>query len=242
MPKLPPVGLFVVGTDTEVGKTYVTAMIASQLHQQGKKVGVYKPVASDCYDDGDEVISEDAVTLWQAAGQPGSWKDVCPQRFRAPVAPHLAARAEGKELDGDRLRTGIEVWAEGYDIVLVEGVGGLMTPISDTEYVADLALDFGFPLVIVAPNMLGVINQTLQTLITAAAFDDGLSVAGLILNCVQYLESDQSTKTNWEQIASRTNTPVLAEVKYQDKEFSTEIDWIALAKGQQLTTVNPTQA
>lgn len=229
MPKMPPAGLFVVGTDTEIGKTYVTSLIAKQLHEEGVNVGVYKPVASDCYDDGDDVISEDAVTLWQAAGQPRSWQDVCPQRFRAPVSPHLAARMEGKELDVERLRTGLEAWSD-CDIVLVEGVGGLMTPISDTEYVADLATDFGFPLLVVAPNMLGVINQTLQTLITAAAFDEGLTVAGLILNRVQYLDSDQSTTTNAEQIAARTSTPILGEVGYQAKQFPTKVDWMALAR------------
>jgi dethiobiotin synthetase len=229
MPKYPPIGLFVVGTDTEVGKTYVTALIAKQLHDAGKRVGVYKPVASDCYDDGDQVISEDALTLWHAAGQPGTVHDVCPQRFRAPLAPHLAARAEGKELDADLMRSGLEKWASGYDIVLVEGVGGLMTPVSDAEYVADLAFEFGFPILVVAPNVLGVINQTLQTLITAAAFENGLNVAGLILNNIQFQERDISVKTNRQEIEKRTSTPILAEVGYNADEFPAEVDWIRLA-------------
>lgn len=229
MSKYPKVGLFVVGTDTEVGKTYVTALIAKQLHEAGKRVGVYKPVASDCYDDGDQVISEDALTLWHAAGQPGSVHDVCPQRFRAPLAPHLAARAEGKELDLQLMRTGLEKWATGYDIVLIEGVGGLMSPVGDTEYVADLAYEFGFPLLVVAPNMLGVINQTLQTLITAAAFEDGLNVAGLVLNNVQFQERDVSVKTNRHEIERRTSTPILAEIEYSADEFPVAVDWIRLA-------------
>jgi dethiobiotin synthetase len=229
MPKYPPVGLFVVGTDTEVGKTYVTALIAKQLHEAGHRVGVYKPVASDCYDDGDQVISEDALTLWHAAGQPGTVHEVCPQRFRAPLAPHLAARAEGKELDSDLMRSGLEKWATGYDIVLVEGVGGLMTPVSDSEYVADLAYEFGFPIVVVAPNVLGVINQTLQTLITAAAFENGLNVAGLILNNIQFQERDISVKTNRQEIEKRTSTPILAEIPYSADEFPNPIDWLRLA-------------
>lgn len=229
MPSSNPPGLFIVGTDTEVGKTYITSMIASQLHAEGYRVGVYKPVASDCYDDGDDVISEDAVTLWQSAGQPRTWQEVCPQRFRAPVAPHLAAEMEGKKLDEELLRTGLNVWCDS-DIVLVEGVGGLMTPISDTEYVADLAADFGFPLIVVASNMLGVINQTLQTLVTAAAFDDGLDVAGLVLNRVQYLDSDRSISTNCAQIRSRTPVPILADVGYQANEFAQKVDWMKLAK------------
>lgn len=229
MPKYPPVGLFIVGTDTEVGKTYVTALIAKHLHDAGKRVGVYKPVASDCYDDGDQVISEDALTLWHAAGQPGTFNDVCPQKFRAPLAPHLAARAEGKELDSDLMRTGLEKWASGYDIVLVEGVGGLMTPVSDSEYVADLAFEFGFPILVVAPNVLGVINQTLQTLITAAAFENGLNVSGIILNNIQFQERDISVKTNRQEIEKRTSTPILAEIPYNADELPVEIDWIRLA-------------
>lgn len=229
MPKYPPVGLFIVGTDTEVGKTYVTALIAKQLHDAGKRVGVYKPVASDCYDDGDQVISEDALTLWHAAGQPRTVQDVCPQQFRAPLAPHLAARAEGKELDLELMRTGLEKWSDGYDIVLVEGVGGLMTPVSDAEYVADLAFEFGFPILVVAPNVLGVINQTLQTLITAAAFENGLNVAGIILNNIQFQERDISVKTNRQEIEKRTSTPILVEVAYNADELPVEVDWIRLA-------------
>jgi dethiobiotin synthetase len=231
MSNVPPLGLFIVGTDTEVGKTYVTALIAKQLRAAGKRVGVYKPVASDCYDDGDQVISEDALTLWHAAGQPGSWHEVCPQRFKAPLAPHLAARAEGKELDGELMRKGLEKWLD-YDIVLVEGVGGLMTPLNDSEYVADLAFEFGFPIIIVAPNMLGVINQTLQTLITAAAFEDGLPVAGIILNNIQFQERDVSVTTNRREIESRTSTPILAEIPYNADSFPLEIDWFELAKAR----------
>lgn len=231
MAQIPPVGLFIVGTDTEVGKTYVTSLIAKQLHAAGKRVGVYKPVASDCYDDGDQVISEDALTLWHAAGKPQTWHEVCPQRFRAPLAPHLAARAEGRELDSQLMRDGLAKWSTGYDIVLVEGVGGLMTPLSDTEYVADLVYEFGFPVVVIAPNMLGVINQTLQTLITAAAFEDGLNVAGVVLNNIQYQESDVSTTTNRQEIATRIGVPVLTEVSYKADSIKDEIDWIGLATG-----------
>jgi dethiobiotin synthetase len=110
------------------------------------------------------------VAIWNAAGRPGELERVCPQRFAAPLAPHLAARAEGREIDTSLLRQGIDYWRERSDIVLVEGAGGLMSPLGDNEYVADLAEDFGFPLIVVSRNALGTINQTLQTLITAEAW------------------------------------------------------------------------
>ncbi len=133
---------------------------------------------------GGELVSPDAVALWEAAGRPGTLEHVCPQLFAAPLAPHLAARAEGRRVDAKLLREGIEYWRETSDVVLVEGAGGLMSPISDDDYNADLAAEFGFPLVVVAANELGTINATLQTLITAATYCDGLDVAGIVLNSV----------------------------------------------------------
>ncbi len=168
-------GLFITGTDTAVGKTYVAALIARWLAACGRRVGVYKPAASGCTREAqDRLVSDDAVTLWEAAGQPGNLERVCPQRFAAPLAPHLAARAEGREIDARLLRSGLDYWRARSDIVLVEGAGGLMSPLGDGEYVADLARDLGFPLIVVSRNILGTINATLQTLIAAAVHRGGL--------------------------------------------------------------------
>ena len=133
-------GIFITGTDTDVGKTYVAALIAKQLHKQGVNVGVHKPAASSCTDNGDNMLFiEDADALWNAAGQPATVNHVCPQMFRAPLAPHLSARAEGKEIHRGLLVQGIEYWQENSDFIIVEGAGGLMSPISDDDFVADLA-------------------------------------------------------------------------------------------------------
>lgn len=222
-------GLFITGTDTEVGKTYVTALIARALRDAGHRVGVYKPAASGCERRGRTLFSDDAVALWEAAGKPGTLDEVCPQRFAAPIAPHLAARAEGKELDARLLRTGIKPWLERSEIVLVEGAGGLMSPMGDQEYVADLAYDFGFPLVVVARNVLGTINHTLQTLITASTFRDGLPVAGIVLNNPRRPRSDASLATNHAELAARCVPPVLAEVGWKAKGFDAAVDWFRLA-------------
>ena len=126
------------------------------------------------------MVSEDAVALWEAAGQPLSLDEVCPQRFRAPVAPHLAAKAEGREIDSQLLRQGLSAWKDQCEVVVVEGSGGLMSPIGDHEFVADLAADIGYPLIIVVPDVLGCINFAMQTLIAAACYGKGLKVADLI--------------------------------------------------------------
>ena len=240
-------GLFITGTGTGVGKTYVAALIARALRAAGHRVGVYKPAASGCSRvqgsglrgqgcsggacPARSLISEDAVRLWDAAGRPGTLHRVCPQCFEAPLAPHLAAIEEGRRLDAKLLRSGLDYWKKRSDVILVEGAGGLMSPLGDEEYVADLACDFGFPLVIVARNALGTINQTLQTLIAAATFREGLPVAGIVLNNPGPPADDPSTSTNRRELALRCVPPILAEVAWQSDRFDAEVDWFALAGG-----------
>ena len=228
--KKPPLGLFVTGTDTEVGKTWVASMIVRCLVESGHRVGVYKPVASDCIGDGTKMVAEDALALWEAAGRPLSLDAVCPQKFEAPLAAPLAARAEGRSIDSKLLREGVSVWADECDIVVVEGAGGLMSPVTEDEFVADLAADLGYPLIVVAPNVLGVINQSLQTLITAACFRDGLPVAGIVLNDTQILDGDVSIDSNQDEIARRTETPILGRVRYEAQKLNCEIDWMEIAR------------
>ncbi len=223
-------GLFITGTSTGVGKTHVGALIARALVKQGYRVGVYKPIASGCRRDSGELVADDAVRIWEAAGRPGTLAEVCPQRFAAPVSPPLAAQFAGSVVDPQLLRTGLEVWQERSDIVLVEGAGGLMSPLSEVDYNANLAEDFGFPLVVVAANELGTINATLQTLITAKYVAPRLPIAGVILNRLSLLPDDESTSTNAAEIVRRGNVPLLATVTYGQQELRADVDWYELAR------------
>ena len=174
-PRVP--GLFITGTDTGVGKTYVTAMIARSLVKGGRRVGVYKPAASGCRLEGQHLVSDDAVALWEAAGRPGELDRLCPQRFLAPLAPHLAAQQEASNSTPAAPPRARLLARPGGDC-FSGSAGGLMSPLGETDYVADLATEFGFPLVVVTRNALGTINQTLQTLIAARTFcgrEKGLS-------------------------------------------------------------------
>ncbi len=225
-------GLYITGTNTSVGKSHVTRLIARALVRAGYRVGVYKPVATDCKRHGTEVVAPDAVKLWESAGRPGTLEEVCPQRFVAPLAPPTAARLEGREVDRELLRRGLEVWRERSDIVLVEGAGGLLSPMSDEDDNATLAAEFGFPLVVVAINELGTINSTLLTLVAAETLIPQIPIAGIVMNRLALFPDDESTKTNADEIACRTEVPVLACVNYQQQEFREEIDWHALACSQ----------
>ncbi len=225
-------GLFVVGTDTGVGKTRVASRIARALLTSGQNVGVYKPAASGCSLVDGELISDDAVALWEAAGRPGDLAAVCPQRFKAPLAPHLAARADGLEIDASLLRNGLNHWLQRSEVVVVEGAGGLLSPLGDGEYVADLAVEFGLPLVLVAPNKIGVINQVLQTLMAAAYFSPALQFAGIVLNDVLPPGSDDpSISSNRRELEARCSVPLLAQLGYDATEFDRPIDWGSVAHG-----------
>lgn len=223
-------GLFVVGTDTGVGKTYVAARIVAALARQGLRVGVYKPAASSCRRMGRALVSDDAIALWRAAGEPGALRAVCPQRFAAPLAPHLAARQERKEIDSRLLRRGIDYWRKRSDVIVVEGAGGLMSPIGESDYVADLAAEFGFPLIIVTPNRIGAINSTLLTLIAAAARPKPLPIAGIVLNDVLPPDSgDPSMHSNRMELELRCVPPVLAHLSHGAPLFDSAVDWLAVS-------------
>ena len=222
-------GLFIAGTNTEVGKTHVAAMIARSLVQSGRRVGVYKPAASGCREAAEGLVADDAVALWEAASRPLTLEQVCPQRFLAPLAPPRAALAEGRRIDARLLRTGLEPWLAASEIVIVEGAGGLMSPLSEEDYNIDLAAEFGLPLVIVAANELGVINATLQTLITARARAPKLPIAGVVLNQATQRPDDASLASNAEELAARCDAPLLTTVAHSGSAFGQQVDWFALA-------------
>ena len=168
-------GLFVAGTDTDVGKTAVAVAIVSELFAAGVRVGVYKPVASGAPGRGG-----DADRLWRAAGRPLTAAAVCPQAFTAALAPADAARAEGRTIDEVLLRRGIEPWHAASDLVIAEGAGGLFSPLGPHTLGADLARDLDLPLVLVDVARLGMVGRTLAAVRAARA--EGLRVAAVILS------------------------------------------------------------
>ncbi|WP_145063088.1 dethiobiotin synthase [Adhaeretor mobilis] len=224
--------LFITGTNTEVGKTHVAAMLARSLVERGTRVGIYKPVASGCRKKDGELIADDAVALWEAAGRPSTLEQVCPQRFTAPVSPPTSAALEGKSVDARLLRTGLDYWRENYEVTLVEGAGGLMSPLSEEDFNIDLARELGGPIIIVAANRLGVINATLQTIITAKTQAAECPIAGVVLNQVTPNENDASLATNAIELAGQLrsvgNVTLLASVGFGEERFAEPIDWGSL--------------
>ena len=207
-----PPTLFFAGTDTDVGKTYVASLIAAALVGSGQRVGVYKPVASDCRDEGGQRVAADAVSLWEAAGRPLTIDDVCPQRFIAPLSPPAAAAAEGKAVDAERLRSGADRWGDDFDVRIVEGAGGLFSPLADGLLNIDLVKQFESPrLLIVAADRLGVIHQVRAT--CEGGKQQGVTASGIIL-CQPTPEVDDSVQSNRAEIERYCDVPVIGSVGY----------------------------
>ncbi len=208
--------LFVTGTDTSVGKSWVASLILRQLRSDNVRIGAYKPVCSgaEILDDGTRVWP-DPVALANAINWTGELDAICPQRFSIPVVPNVAARLEGREVSDSLLRTGLCRWEETADYVVVEGAGGLLCPLSDRTTVADLAADLQTPLVIVAANRLGVINHTLLTVEVARS--RGLKTAAVVLNCCVAPDDafDPSMETNQNQLQHWLPEVPIFECRYE---------------------------
>ena len=175
--RLGPRGLFVTGTDTEVGKTVVASAIAATLAALGERVSVFKPVVTGLDDlDGPEA---DHLRLRAAARSAQPPRDISPYLFGPPVSPHLAAAAAREPIEPHRLLAAARHAAAAGDVLVAEGVGGLLVPLSDSYLVRDFAADLGMPVVIAARPGLGTISHTLMTI--ECARSAGLDVAGVVL-------------------------------------------------------------
>ena len=179
-------GLFVTGTGTEVGKTVVASAIAYAARAAGDRVAVFKPAVSGLDDHPlrpevweSAAALPDHALLRLAAGSRQGDEQVAPYRYGPALSPHLAADLAGERIDPDRLRGAALAATEDADLLLCEGVGGFLVPLTADYLVRDLARDVALPVVVAASPGLGTINHTLLTI--QAVRDAGLEVAGVVL-------------------------------------------------------------
>lgn len=228
-------GLFVTGTDTDVGKTAVAVAIVRRLRQDGVRVGVYKPVASGIPPA--EIAGSDAARLWEAAGRPKPIELVCPQVFAAAISPPLSARLEGRRVDERLLRAGFEVWKQASDIVIVEGAGGLFSPLGDRSLNVDLACDLGLPLVVVDSARLGAIGRTLA--VAEAASSRGLRLAAVVLSQgIPWVDDGDDPAhpraiavQSAETLADRLRPVPVTMLAHHASACLPDLAWLALARG-----------
>jgi dethiobiotin synthetase len=198
--------LLVTGTDTGVGKTFVACALARAWRAEGRRVGVVKPAET-----GVETEPEDARRLADAAGDPSPLDDVCPYRFRAPLAPAVAAAREGVAIDVERIVGLIGRRSSTVDVLVVEGAGGLLVPLAGTTTFLDLAIRARLPLLIVAANRLGTVNHTALTARVACAA--GVAVTGFVLSQPS-ATTDASAESNADTITALTGLRCLGSLPH----------------------------
>ncbi|MCF6234979.1 MAG: dethiobiotin synthase [Gammaproteobacteria bacterium] len=206
-------GVFVTGTDTDIGKTWVSAGLMVALKKQGRCVAGMKPVASGCKPLPEGLRNEDAGLLMEQASQKFLYENVNPFAFVPAIAPHLAASDVGEVISCEKIMQHYRCLESQADYVVVEGVGGWKVPLNDQETVADLAHTLALPVILVVGIRLGCINHALLSY--EAIIRDGLNVVGWVANSIE--ESSLRFNENIEAIRQRIKAPLLGVVPWMDQ-------------------------
>jgi dethiobiotin synthetase len=176
-------GYFITGTDTGVGKTLVAVALTRAFAARGLRTAVMKPVAAGVIETPDGPRNDDALELLGAASVPAPYEDVNPWLLSTPASPHLAARADGVTVTHERILAAQRRLALASDVLVVEGAGGWLAPISATETMADVAEKLALPVILVVGLRLGCLNHALLT--RDAIRSRGLRFAGWVANRMQ---------------------------------------------------------
>jgi dethiobiotin synthetase len=200
-------GYFITGTDTGVGKSVVTACLATLFKSWGEDVGVMKPIETGVDPECFSAANSDSRFLMEVSDVHDSPEEVCPFRLKTPASPYQAARIEAMEIDPEKILQRFRVLQSKHSMMLVEGIGGLLVPITQRYNVADLALQMGLPLIIVSRIKIGTLNHTLLTI--NAARQHGLKIKGVILNPSYEGELDAIEEEQGSLIEQFSDTPVL---------------------------------
>ncbi|RTZ60518.1 MAG: dethiobiotin synthase [Gammaproteobacteria bacterium] len=200
-------GYFITGTDTEIGKTHIASALVRALVRQGNTVVGMKPIAS-----GDVGHSRDAEQLIAASNMDANYGDINPYLFPEPVSPHLAARQAGASIKLSVISDCYRRLAQRADVVIVEGVGGWLAPLSDSLSVQALAQELELPVILVVGMRLGCLNHALLS--EQAIRHSGLELVGWVANVIDpdMLCLEQNIAT----LESRIAAPLLATVAYGD--------------------------
>lgn len=208
-------GFFVTGTDTGVGKTVITVALLKLMKTFGLKACGMKPVESGCVREHEELIPSDGIFIKTAGELEEPLGTISPSRFEHPLAPLAASQIEDRPIDLEKIQTAYAHLSSQYDAVIVEGIGGLLVPVTENYSVLDLAKDFGLPVIVVSRTGLGTLNHTMLTV--NYAMKEGLEVAGIILNESLPPENTLAEKTNVDILMKISPVPLFGVFPYLKK-------------------------
>lgn len=240
LPRIDIPGLFITATDTEVGKTVVAGAIADWFRRCHLRVGVCKPFATGCVHRREGLVSEDSEILAYSADAKFPLDLICPQRWAEPLAPAVAAERAGIPVDWESVVRSLRLMSAQSDVMVIEGIGGLMTPLDPRHTVRDLIGWLRLPVVVVARAGLGTINHTLLTL--ESLRNAGATVAGVVINRYPADGASIAEETNPRAIERWGKTAVLCVVpaeKFEPPQLPPGItgaidtvDWGSIARGK----------
>jgi len=235
-------GLFIAGTGAGVGKTLIAGAIAKILTDSGQNVGVFKPIATGCRRDWDGLISNETEFLAACANSDLSLSTITPVGYITQAAPIVGATQEKRPIDFDGIAAAYKEICENTDIVVVEGIGGVRTPLTIEFDLLDLAVEFALPVVIVASLDQGTINHTLMTIDCIRAAQ--LKITGIVLNGYNAVHETIVDETAGPVIAQCSGVDILCTVPFDETvDIETQnlgetivpslldCDWSELARG-----------
>src|SRR3989338_4855811 len=211
-----PQGIFITGTDTGVGKTFIATGIASALKRQGINVGVMKPAHTGCKVKNGLLIPSDSITLARAAAVNDPINLITPYIFKEPVAPYAATKENNKRINPSRIIKSFEKLCERHDYMVVEGIGGVLVPITRDFYVADLIKRFNIPALIVTRPGLGTINHTMLTI--NCLMEREIPIKGIVINYSKKEKTFLAIKCAPDIIESLSQIPVIGLISYRYKK------------------------
>lgn len=200
-------GIFVTGTDTGVGKTFVAAGIAAALRRRGLDIGVMKPVHTGCKTRQERLIPEDSIRLIRSAAVDDPLELITQYTFKEPAAPYVAALENGVAINIERIIKSYKVLCQRHDFVIVEGIGGLLVPITREFYVADLIKRFKLPVLLVIRPGLGTINHTLLAL--SCLKERRIRPMGIVINYNRKGKGTLAEKRCQETLERLSGIPIL---------------------------------
>ena len=204
--------IFITGTGTDVGKTYISALIVKKMREAGFNCGYFKPVISGVTEMCGHLMESDANYVIQAANIPAEPESCVSYYWQEAVSPHLAAKRKNQEIDIDKIKYDFAQINKKFDYLLIEGAGGITCPLkinSEEKYLLkDLIWELGLSIIIVADAGLGTINSTLLTVDYAKS--NGIEIEGIILN--NYESDNFMHWDNLEEIETLTGINVVATV------------------------------
>ena len=215
-------GYFITGTDTNVGKTVVTACLLALYREQGIDTGVMKPIETGVDEKCSSEANSDAKFLLTISGNGDPLEEICPIRLKPTAAPLQAARITGQTLDINLILENFHRLQAKHDQMLVEGIGGLLVPLTANYSVSDLIKDMNLPLIIVSRTSLGTINHTLLTVKVAQKI--GIKIAGVILNHSEDRPLNEIELGLASLIQELSNVPILGECPFIDSISAEQFD------------------